>query len=62
MTPERIADRFAEDGRRAFVGRHLRQLGVGACVVSFVTPDVVNELDRQLTALGKRHEFRELQA
>jgi len=32
-------------------------LGLYAGKDSFVTPDVVNELDRQLTALGKRHEF-----
>ena len=32
-------------------------LGIYAGKDSFVTPDGVKELDRQLTALGKRHEF-----
>jgi len=32
-------------------------LGLYAGLDTFVTPAVVDELDRQLTALGKRHEF-----
>ena len=32
-------------------------LGIYAGQDTFVTPEVVMELDRQLTALGKRHEF-----
>jgi len=32
-------------------------LGLFAGKDGFVTPEVVNELDKQLTALGKRHEF-----
>src|SRR5690242_17515079 len=32
-------------------------LGIYAGKDGFVTPDTVNELDRQLTALGKPHEF-----
>jgi carboxymethylenebutenolidase len=32
-------------------------LGLWAGKDGFVTPEVVGELDRQLTALGKRHEF-----
>jgi carboxymethylenebutenolidase len=32
-------------------------LGLWAGKDGFVTPEVVAELDRQLTALGKRHEF-----
>jgi carboxymethylenebutenolidase len=32
-------------------------LGIWAGKDGFVTPQVVQELDRQLTALGKRHEF-----
>jgi carboxymethylenebutenolidase len=32
-------------------------LGIYAGQDSFVTPDVVNDLDRQLSALGKRHAF-----
>jgi carboxymethylenebutenolidase len=32
-------------------------LGIYAGKDTFVTPDVVKELDRQLTTLGRRHEF-----
>jgi carboxymethylenebutenolidase len=33
-------------------------LGLYAGKDGFVTPELVKDLDRQLTALGKRHEFR----
>jgi carboxymethylenebutenolidase len=36
---------------------HAPVLGIWAGKDGFVTPEVVNELDRQLTAAGKRHEF-----
>jgi dienelactone hydrolase len=51
---EHIAERFAAEG---FLALAPAVLGIYAGKDSFVTPGSVNELDHQLTALGKRHEF-----